>query len=195
MDTSVGAVLSLPPDTRHTVNGVSAGSGKTAPDNVRFCLDCGGSMVTKAVHGTDRRVCVDCARVHYVDPKIAVGVAVFRDDALLLVRRVMEPGRGKWALPGGWVDVGQDPREAAAREALEEAGIVVEVGEVVEAFLNPPADGGALFLLFAGRWISGEPTADDDADDAGFFTRDALPPLAFASTSAAVARWPDPTSR
>jgi len=149
-------------------------------------------MVTKAVHGTDRRVCVDCARVHYVDPKIAVGVAVFRDDALLLVRRVMEPGRGKWALPGGWVDAGQDPREAAAREALEEAGIVVEVGEVVEAFLNPPADGGALFLLFAGRWISGEPTADDDADDAGFFTRDALPPLAFASTSAAVARWPVP---
>lgn len=147
-------------------------------------------MVTKAVQGVDRRVCVSCRRVHYNDPKIAVGVAVFRDDALLLVRRVMEPGRGRWALPGGWVDAGQDPREAAAREALEEAGVVVEVGEIVDAFLNPPADGGALFLLFNARWVSGEAAADDDADDAGFFRRHELPPLAFASTQAAVAQWP-----
>jgi ADP-ribose pyrophosphatase YjhB (NUDIX family) len=149
-------------------------------------------MVTKTVNGVDRRVCVNCRRIHYNDPKIAVGVAVFRDDALLLVRRVMEPGRGRWALPGGWVDAGQDPREAAAREALEEAGIVVEVGEIVDAFLNPPADGGALFLLFRGQWVSGEAIAGDDADDAGFFTRDDLPPLAFASTDAAVAHWPAP---
>lgn len=147
-------------------------------------------MVTKPVHRVDRRVCVDCQRVHYADPKIAVGVAVFRDDALLLVRRVMEPGRGRWALPGGWVDVGQDPREAAAREALEEAGVTVDVGEIVEAFLNPPEDGGAVFLLFSARWLSGEPVADDDADAAGFFGRDALPPLAFASTQAAVGLWP-----
>jgi 8-oxo-dGTP diphosphatase len=192
MDTSSGAVLSLYSDSRHTVEGVSAGSGNTAPESVRFCLDCGGSMVTKAVEGTDRRVCVSCRRVHYADPKIAVGVAVFRDDAILLVRRIMEPGRGQWAVPGGWVDAGQDPREAAAREALEEAGVVVDVGEIVDSFLNPPADGGALFLLFTGRWVSGEPVAGDDADDAGFFGRDVLPPLAFASTQAAVAKWPVP---
>src|SRR3954447_26395381 len=167
-------------------------SGPTAPESVRFCLDCGGSMTTTAVHGTDRRVCVECRRIHYVDPKVAVGVTVFRDDGLLLVRRVMEPGRGKWALPGGWVDVGQDPREAAAREAMEEAGVTVEVGAVVDVFLNPPDDGGALFLLYAARWVDGEPVAGDDADAAGFFRRDALPPLAFASTAAAVARWPAP---
>jgi len=168
---------------------MSTGSGKTAPETVRFCLDCGGSMVTKPVAGVDRRVCIACRRIHYADPKIAVGVAVFRDDALLLVRRVMEPGRGRWALPGGWVDAGQDPREAAAREALEEAGVVVEVGEIVDAFLNPPEDGGALFLLFDARWVSGEPAANDDADDAGFFPQEQMPPLAFASTHAAVAKW------
>lgn len=147
-------------------------------------------MTTKTVHGVDRRVCVGCRRIHYNDPKIAVGVAVFRDDALLLVRRRMEPGRGRWALPGGWVDAGQDPRDAAAREALEEAGVVVEVGDIVDAFLNPPADGGALFLLFTAQWVRGDAVAGDDADDARFFIRDQLPPLAFASTQAAVARWP-----
>lgn len=174
---------------------MSTGSGNTAPEAVRFCLDCGSSMVTKAVAGVDRRVCVTCRRVHYVDPKIAVGVAVFRDDALLLVRRLMEPGRGQWALPGGWVDVGQDPREAAAREVLEEAGVIVDVGDIVDAFLNPPADGGAVFLLFNARWRSGEPTAADDAADAGFFRRGELPPLAFASTRAAISRWPAPAEK
>lgn len=162
----------------------------TAPETVRFCLECGGAMRTAVVHGVARRVCADCRRIHYVDPKVAVGVAVFRDDRLLLVRRVMEPGRGRWALPGGFVDAGHDPREAAAREALEEAGVTVEVGEIVEVFLNSSEDGGALFLLYAATWIGGEPTAGDDADDAGFFSRDALPPLAFASTEVAVSRWP-----
>src|SRR5206468_9335860 len=100
------------------------------------------------------------------------------------------PGRGRWSVPGGWVDVGQDPRDAAARETMEEAGVTVEVGQIVDIFLNSPADGGALFLLYDGRWVDGEPVAGDDADAAGFFRRDALPPLAFASTAAAVSRWP-----
>lgn len=151
-------------------------------------------MVTKAVQGTDRRVCVSCRRIHYNDPKIAVGVAVFRDDGLLLVRRVMEPGRGKWALPGGWVDAGQDPREAAAREALEEAGVIVEVGAIVDAVLTE--QDSAIFLLFDARWVSGEPVAGDDADAAGFFARDALPPLAgFASDALAISRWPGPGAK
>jgi len=150
-------------------------------------------MVTKTVSGVDRRVCADCQRVHYIDPKIVVGVAVFRDDALLLVRRVMEPGRGRWCVPGGWVDTGQDPRDAAAREALEEAGVIIEVGAIVDAFLSRAQEGGAIFLLFEAKWISGEPVAGDDADGAGFFRRDALPPMAgFESDAAVIARWPAP---
>ena len=92
-------------------------------------------------------------------------------------------------MPGGYVDAGEDPRLAAAREAEEEAGITVEVGNVVEVFANPPDEGGALFLLYAARWVDGEPKPGDDADDAGFFRRDELPELAFGSTAAAIARW------
>jgi len=147
-------------------------------------------MHTMTVHGTARRVCAQCRQIHYADPKVAVGVAVFRDDALLLVRRVMEPGRGRWALPGGFVDAGEDPRVAAAREAAEEAGVTVDVGDVVDVFANPPDDGGALFVMYAATWVSGEPRPADDADAAEFFRRDDLPPLAFTSTAAAVARWP-----
>jgi ADP-ribose pyrophosphatase YjhB (NUDIX family) len=149
-------------------------------------------MSTRDVHGTQRRVCDGCGRVHYTDPKVAVGVAVFRDDRLLLVRRAVDPGRGKWSLPGGYLDVGEVPRAAAAREALEEAGVSVDVGPVVDVFANPPEDGGAVFVLFAAVWRSGEPEGGDDADDAAFFRRGDLPPLAFASTASMVDRWPTP---
>src|SRR5881397_2951259 len=103
-------------------------------------------MTTADVHGVARRVCTGCRAVHYADPKVAVGVAVFRDDRLLLVRRVMEPGRGRWALPGGYLDAGEDPRAAAAREAEEEAGVAVTIGDVLDVFANPPDDGGAIFV-------------------------------------------------
>src|SRR3954465_13277029 len=114
-------------------------------------------MTPQSVHGVDRRVCGSCRTVHYADPKVAVGVAVFRDDRLLLVRRVMEPGRGRGAVPGGSLNLGEDPRVAAAREVAEEAAVEVDVGDVVEVFANAPDDGGTLFVLYAARWGSGEP--------------------------------------
>jgi 8-oxo-dGTP diphosphatase len=147
-------------------------------------------MATRDVRGVPRRVCERCAHVHYADPKVAVGVAVFREDGLLLVRRTMNPGRGLWALPGGYLDLGEDPRDAAAREAAEEAGIDVEVGDVIDVFANPAAEGGAVFVLFAATWRSGEPVPGDDADAARFFARDALPEIAFASTAHAIGHWP-----
>jgi 8-oxo-dGTP diphosphatase len=148
-------------------------------------------MTTHEVHGVARRVCDNCREIHYADPKVAVGVAVFRDDRLLLVRRVMEPGRGRWTVPGGFLNLGEEPRAAAAREVTEEAAVEVAVGQVLDVFANPPEEGGTVFVLYAGRWVSGEPAAGDDADDAAFFGRDELPPLAFTSTAAAVARWPE----
>jgi len=149
-------------------------------------------MTSRPVDGVLRRVCSGCERVHYVDPKISVGVAVFHDDQLLLVRRRMNPGQGRWTVPGGYVDIGQDPRAEAAREVAEETGVEVDVGDVIDVFLNPPEEGSTVFLLFQGRWVRGEPVAGDDADEAAFVGRDDLPPLAFASTLAAVARWPAP---
>jgi ADP-ribose pyrophosphatase YjhB (NUDIX family) len=151
-------------------------------------------MATSDVAGVPRRTCSVCDRIHYVDPKVAVGVAVFRDDSLLLVRRTMEPGRGRWALPGGFLDAGEDPRSAAARETREESGVEVTVGPVLEVFANPPEDGGVLFVLFAAEWVAGEPMAGDDTDGAGFFRQSELPDLAFASTAAAVARWSGPAA-
>lgn len=131
------------------------------------------------------QVCSRCRTPHHRDPKVGVGVVV-HDDAgrLLLVQRGNEPEAGRWSLPAGFLDAGEDPRAAAARECLEETGLHVDVGELLGLF---PAGGGvSFFLSFAATVVAGELRAGDDAADAGWFGRDQLPPLAFASTRAAV---------
>ncbi len=139
-----------------------------------------------------RRVCPACGYVHFTDPKVGVGVLVVEGDRVLLVRRGVEPERGKWSLPAGFLDQGEDPRQTAAREALEEAGLTVAVEELLDVFHNPPGRGGAsIFILYRARRLAGEPAPGDDADDARFFPLDALPELAFPSTRAAIARLSD----
>lgn len=146
------------------------------------CPSCGAGLVAE---GRSQR-CSGCGRPHFRDPKVGVGVVV-RDGSgrLLLVRRGNEPARGLWSLPAGFVDADEDPRAAAARECLEETGLVVEVGAVLEVYSS--AEGAAsFFLTFAATLGGGELQAGDDADDVGFFAADDLPPLAFESTRAAV---------
>ena len=158
----------------------------SAPRHVRYCLLCGASLATRTVAGKPRRACTACDFVYFVEPKVGVGVMVVEDDRLLLVRRAMEPEKGKWSLPAGYLDHGESPVETAVRETREETGLEVRIAELVDAFHNPPGAGASVFLLYRAERVSGEPIAGDDADAAAFFGRDDLPPLAFASTFAAV---------
>lgn len=159
----------------------------SAPDWFAYCPRCAAPLITKQVMDKARRACPACGYVHYTDPKVGVGVAVVEMGKLLLVRRRMNPERGKWSLPAGFVDQGEDPRATAAREVLEETGLNVVVGEVIDVFHNPPGGGGAsIFILYRGRRTGGALQAGDDADAADFFALDQLPELAFASTRAVI---------
>ena len=140
-------------------------------------------MVTRMVGDKPRRVCPECNHVHFTDPKVGVGVFLLHEGKLLLVRRTMNPERGKWSIPAGYLDQGEDPQETAVREAFEETGLRVEIDGLVDVIHNPPAEGGAsIFILYRARLLGGELQAGDDADDVGFFGREELPELAFAST-------------
>jgi len=109
------------------------------------------------------------------------------EDKVLLVRRVMDPERGKWSLPSGYLDQGEDPQETAVREAFEETNLHVEIDGLLDVYHNPPAQGGAsIFILYRARLLGGEPRAGDDADAVGFFALDDLPELAFTSTFEAI---------
>lgn len=160
----------------------------SAPEWFAFCPRCAAPMQTARRGDKPRRVCSSCHYVYYTDPKVGVGVAVVVDGQILLVRRAINPGRGQWSLPAGFVDQGEDPRASAARETLEETGLLVDVGEVIDVFFNQTGGGASIFILYGAKLISGELKAGDDADAAGFFASDQLPELAFASTRAAVER-------
>ena len=161
----------------------------SAPAWLAFCPRCAAPLVTRRVVDRPRRACPACGYVHFTDPKVGVGVLVVEDGRGLLVRRAVGPERGKWSLPAGFLDQGEDPAATAAREALEETGLTVMIEGLLDVFYNPPGRGGAsIFILYRARRVAGEPTAGDDADEARFFPLDALPDLAFASTRAAIAR-------
>jgi ADP-ribose pyrophosphatase YjhB (NUDIX family) len=115
---------------------------------------------------------------------------VEQDGKLLLVRRGIDPHQGMWTLPAGFVDAGEDPRVAAARECLEETGLVITIFELVEVISGQEHDRGAhLVILFRAVVEGGEMRAGDDADEAAFFGPHEVPPLAFEATKKAVDIW------
>lgn len=144
-------------------------------------------MVTREVAGRPRRACPACRYIHFIEPKVGVGVCVLQAGAILLVRRRFAPEKGKWSIPAGYLDHGDDPAVHAAQEVREETGLDVAITGLAGVFHNPPEQGGAsVFILYRGERIGGNLLPGDDASDAGFFARDALPELAFASTRHAV---------
>lgn len=159
----------------------------TAPKEIAYCSRCSASMTTKTKAGKLRRVCIECGFTYFAEPKVGVGVAVIDEDKLMLVQRRMNPERGKWSLPGGYLDRGEDPQQTAVREALEETNLEVEIDGLVGVYHNPPSEGGAsVFILYQAKRVGGTLQAGDDADDAGFFGLDELPEIAFSSTLDAI---------
>lgn len=102
-------------------------------------------------------------------PVLAVSLAVFRAGKILLATRTKAPANGVWSLPGGKVEPGETLEEAAAREVLEETGVVAAVtgfNRHVEV-IRKNADGGIahhfVIASFIGQWISGEARTGPEA--------------------------------
>src|SRR5689334_1153787 len=151
--------------------------------HIKFCPRCAAAVTHEEKIGMVRPVCPQCGWIHFVDPKVAAAVLVEQDGRVLSVRRANEPYRGLWTLPAGFVNGGEDPAKAAARECLEETGLIVEVKHVLDVIAGLEHNRGADFLIvYEAQVISGELVPADDADAAEWFAYDALPQLAFKAT-------------
>ena len=131
----------------------------------------------------ERLVCVRCAFVFYLDPKVAVGTIVrTSSDRLVLVRRAIEPGYGKWVFPGGYVDRGEGLTTAAVREAREESGLEVRLDGLVNIYSYPGR--APVIIVYAATVIGGSLVIDEESLEAAEFTPAAIPwgELAFRST-------------
>lgn len=161
-----------------------------APAAYVYCPQCGTPLETRQVTDKLRRACPACGFIYFTDPKVGVGTLVLEDGKILLVRRRMMPEAGKWSIPAGFLDRGEDPREVAVRETWEETGLEVSIEGLVDVYYNDCAgsSGASIFILYRAHLIGGELQPGDDADAAAFFGPDELPELAFASTRDAI-RW------
>ena len=155
-----------------------------------YCSQCGEKLETRQRTGALRPVCPACDHTVYFDPKVAVAVCILRDDRILLVRRGVEPMRGLWAMPAGFMDYDEAPKAAAQREVLEETGLNVYIDRLLDVF-HTPDDGGLanIVIVYTASINGGVLQADDDADAVGWFTRDTVPEVAFLPTQPIVKRW------
>ena len=158
---------------------------------VNYCQVCGHEMTDREAYGQVRRVCPACGYIHFDDPKVAAVTLVEHEGRALLVRRAFNPQRGKWSLPGGYVDYGENPAEAAAREVREETGLDVAITELLDVRGGPSPEGGATVIIqYAARVKNGTAHAADDASDIMWLAPDdPLPELAFESTRAVLQAW------
>ncbi|HKB11064.1 MAG TPA: NUDIX hydrolase [Vicinamibacterales bacterium] len=151
----------------------------------RFCPRCGGTLERRRLKASEpeRPVCTACGFVFYIDPKIAVGTIIeTAGGRLVLVRRAIEPGYGKWVFPGGYVDRGEPLTAAAVREAREECGLDVRLDGLVNVYSYPGR--APVIVVYAATAIGGTLCIDDECLESAEFEPSEIPwnELAFRST-------------
>ena len=150
----------------------------------RFCPHCGAELAPRLLKASEpeRLACSACDFVLFVDPKVAAGCIVELDGGIVLLRRAIEPGYGKWVFPGGYVDRGERVEDAAVRETREESCLEVRITSLlnVYSYTGRPV----VVVVYTAERIGGAFAAADEALEGGVFEPAAIPwnDLAFPST-------------
>ena len=157
----------------------------------RFCPKCGGTLSRQLLKPNEpkRLVCGSCAFIFYDDPKVAACTIPVIQGKILLLQRGIEPGYGKWVFPGGFLDRGERVEDAAIRETLEETGLTVEVGPLLNAYSYPGYP--VVVLVYPATVLAGEPQALDETLAVQLFAPADIPwsELAFPSTADALTEY------
>jgi ADP-ribose pyrophosphatase YjhB (NUDIX family) len=157
----------------------------------RFCPVCGAPLERRLLRAgePERLVCGSCGFVFYLDPKVAVGTIIGGPgDRVLLLRRAIEPGYGRWVFPGGYVDRGEVIEQAALREAREECGLTVRLTGLIGMYSYEGRT--PVVIVYSARTDEGSAVVqvDEESIEARWFRPTEIPwaDLAFPSTQDAL---------
>lgn len=124
-----------------------------------------------------RPTCPKCGFTDYQNPKACVAILITKGKRVLLARRGVEPARGQWDIPGGFVDMGESAEEAVVREAFEETTLRVRVKEYLGSVpdVYGPRETPTLTLCFIVEVLGGQPKPKSDVESLVWFPFDQLP--------------------
>jgi ADP-ribose pyrophosphatase YjhB (NUDIX family) len=182
------------PDGRSTDLPSGRGVPPWMATKLNFCPSCGASLRFGAVTGEDRHrlSCPECGHIAYVNPRLVVTTFPITDAGeIVLLRRGIEPGRGAWAQPGGFLEVDETVNQGAIRETWEETGLLVEPGEIIGLYTRLEA--AVVTIAFEARIVGGTAAPTPEALEVRPFAPEDLPwrGLAFKTTTWALRDWID----
>ncbi len=149
--------------------GSMSGDSKVAPSRPA------GPVVPKVPDGDNRErlVCDDCGYIVYRNPKVVVGAVCAWQDRLLMCRRAIDPRRGYWTIPAGYLELGESVAEGAMRETLEEACARIEIDAVLAVYSIPRIS--QVQVIHAARLLSPDIAAGHETLDARLVAWDEIP--------------------
>ena len=147
------------------------------------CHFCGNTLIKKFTEDRERLFCTQCDTPIYENPVPASClVTIDEKERLLLVKRSANPKKGHWCLPGGFMELGELPEQAALRELKEETGLTGKISRLLGVTTNTSAQYHTVLMVgYLIKQFSGKPVAGDDASDLAFFSYDEMPEVAFKS--------------
>ncbi len=146
-----------------------------------YCYQCGTPLQSTLIDGRMREVCNNCSWIHYEHRKVSAAVRIVKEGKLLLVQRGIEPWKNAWYMPAGYLEVDEDPRECAKREALEETGYEVSVGDLLGIYTyDDDPRGNGIVLLYRGEITGGEIRPNREMLQVQFFSPTQLEGLTFS---------------
>lgn len=160
----------------------------------KSCPKCKSEIVIGTVDGEDRdRLhCSACDLVLYDNPAPTACAVIVRDGAIMLTKRGIEPHKGDWDLPGGYIETGEHPEQCLRRELREETGLTIDITSTIGIFLDTYGDGGTdtLNICYEADVTGGIESPSSDVVEIGWFAPTEIPDnLAFRNTREAVDAW------
>ena len=140
-----------------------------------YCEKCGSITENINVEGDSikRDVCKACGFIKYINPKIIVGVIPEKDESILLCKRDIEPSKGKWTIPSGFMEMNESLEDGARRESIEEANCKFDIIRLYGTYSIPVI--GQVLFVFLGKIINNDYRAMDETSEVRLFPISKIP--------------------